>query len=64
MTSVDVQCRSDRTDRIRVRVTYETQALSDDEAARTLKSLYPGREVIMLNVDPTGETGGGIYCAT
>ncbi|WP_209010697.1 agmatine/peptidylarginine deiminase [Labrenzia sp. PHM005] len=37
---------------------------TDHEAATTLKALYPGREVIALNVDPLGETGGGIHCAT
>ncbi len=36
-----------------------------DLAARdTLQSLYPNREIVMLNVDPLGEVGGGIHCAT
>jgi agmatine deiminase len=36
-----------------------------DEAARNMLSkLYPSREVIMLNVDPIGEAGGGIHCST
>ncbi len=36
-----------------------------DEAARsTLAELYPEREIVMLNVDPIGEAGGGIHCAT
>jgi len=36
-----------------------------DEAARaTLSALYPEREVITLNVDAIGESGGGIHCAT
>lgn len=36
-----------------------------DEKARTiLRQLYPGREVVSLNVDPLGEAGGGIHCAT
>jgi len=36
-----------------------------DEAARaTLAELYPDREIVMLNVDPIGEAGGGIHCAT
>lgn len=37
---------------------------TDAEAVRTLRGLYPGREVVTLNVDPIGETGGGIHCAT
>ncbi|MEP3276351.1 MAG: agmatine deiminase family protein [Stappiaceae bacterium] len=38
---------------------------SKDEAAQTMLSdLYPDREIVMLNVDPIGETGGGIHCAT
>ena len=37
---------------------------ADAEAARILTRLYPGREVVQLNVDPIGETGGGIHCAT
>lgn len=37
---------------------------ADEEAASTLKALYPGREVITLNVDAIGEVGGGIHCAT
>jgi len=39
-------------------------ALADAEAASTLKRLYPGREIVTLNVDPIGECGGGIHCAT
>lgn len=36
-----------------------------DENARTiLQQLYPGREIVSLNVDPLGEAGGGIHCAT
>lgn len=36
-----------------------------DEIARTaLGRHYPGREIVMLNVDPLGEAGGGIHCAT
>ena len=34
------------------------------EAVRILAALYPGREIVSLNVDPIGETGGGIHCAT
>ncbi len=37
---------------------------TDAEAVSILRKLYPGREVIALNVDPVGETGGGIHCAT
>ncbi len=37
---------------------------TDEEAARVLAALYPGREIVSLNVDPIGETGGGIHCAT
>ncbi len=36
----------------------------DEEAASILKTLYPGREVVTLNIDPVGEVGGGIHCAT
>ena len=36
----------------------------DAEAARILAGLYPGREVVALNVDAIGEVGGGIHCAT
>lgn len=36
-----------------------------DEIARdTLARHYPGREIVTLNVDPLGEMGGGIHCAT
>jgi agmatine deiminase len=37
---------------------------ADHAARRLLESLYPDREVVMLNVDPLGEVGGGIHCAT
>ena len=33
-------------------------------AQETLGEHYPGREIIALNVDPLGEVGGGIHCAT
>ena len=36
----------------------------DAEAKQTLGKLYPEREIVMLNVDPIGECGGGIHCAT
>ena len=38
----------------------ETDAIARD----ALQRHYPGREVVMLNVDPLGELGGGIHCAT
>lgn len=37
---------------------------SDAEAKAMLTELYPKREIVMLNVDPLGEIGGGIHCAT
>ena len=36
----------------------------DAEARDTLEKLYRGRKIITLNVDPIGEVGGGIHCAT
>ncbi|MEN0001232.1 MAG: agmatine deiminase family protein [Pseudomonadota bacterium] len=38
----------------------ETDAIAQDALARH----YPGRQIIMLNVDRLGELGGGIHCAT
>ncbi len=37
---------------------------ADAEAKSILEKLYPGRTVLSLNVDPIGEAGGGIHCAT
>lgn len=37
---------------------------TDIEARAILQKLYPDREVVTLNVDPIGEVGGGIHCAT
>ncbi len=37
---------------------------ADEEAARVLAQLYPGREIVSLNTDAIGEVGGGIHCAT
>jgi agmatine deiminase len=37
---------------------------TDAEAKATLAALYKGREVATLNIDPIGEVGGGIHCAT
>lgn len=36
-----------------------------DEAARAvLAGLYPGREVVMVDIDAIAEGGGGIHCST
>jgi agmatine deiminase len=37
---------------------------ADAQARETLASLYPDREIMLLNVDALGENGGGIHCAT
>ncbi len=37
---------------------------ADADAKSVLQKLYPGREIVSLNVDPIGEAGGGIHCAT
>jgi agmatine deiminase len=37
---------------------------ADAEAAEILADLYPGREIVMLNIDPVGEVGGGMHCTT
>ncbi|WP_231704032.1 agmatine deiminase family protein [Cochlodiniinecator piscidefendens] len=39
-------------------------AETDQIAETKLKQHYPDREIVMLNVDPLGELGGGIHCAT
>ena len=39
-------------------------AEADAEAAAILAKLYPGREIVTLNIDTVGEVGGGIHCAT
>jgi agmatine deiminase len=36
----------------------------DEEAARIIGQLYPGREIVSINTDAIGEVGGGIHCAT
>lgn len=36
----------------------------DSEVSGVLKELYPGREVVMMNIDTIGQVGGGIHCAT
>lgn len=38
----------------------ETDRIAKDALMRH----YPAREIVMLNVDPLGEMGGGIHCAT
>lgn len=37
---------------------------TDAIARKALARHYPGREIVMLNVDLLGELGGGIHCAT
>ena len=37
---------------------------ADEEARDILSGLYPGREIVMLDIDPIGEAGGGVHCAT
>ncbi|HAR52352.1 agmatine deiminase family protein [Roseovarius nubinhibens] len=37
---------------------------ADKIARAALARHYPGREIVTLNVDPLGEMGGGIHCAT
>ncbi|MEL6504526.1 MAG: agmatine deiminase family protein [Pseudomonadota bacterium] len=37
---------------------------TDQIAREALARHYPDREIVMLNVDPLGELGGGIHCAT
>ena len=37
---------------------------TDPAAEEALARHYPGREIVLLNVDPLGELGGGIHCAT
>ena len=37
---------------------------TDAHAVHALKAAYPGHEVIALDIDPLGELGGGIHCAT
>ncbi|MHA7777673.1 agmatine deiminase family protein [Roseibium sp. M-1] len=37
---------------------------TDAIAQATLERHYPGRQVVMLDVDALGEVGGGIHCAT
>ena len=37
---------------------------ADTTAKELLQKLYPGREVVSLDIDPIGRAGGGIHCAT
>ena len=37
---------------------------ADRAAAGTLRTLYPGREVVQIDIDPIASGGGGIHCAT
>jgi agmatine deiminase len=37
---------------------------ADAKARSILRSLYPGRKIVPLNIDAVGEAGGGIHCAT
>jgi len=37
---------------------------ADGVASKILGELYPGREIVSLNVDAIGEAGGGIHCTT
>ena len=37
---------------------------ADAKAQALLRSLYPGRKIVALNIDAIGESGGGIHCAT
>ena len=39
-------------------------ALADDNARQTLRDLFPGREVVPLNIDGIAAGGGGIHCLT
>jgi agmatine deiminase len=37
---------------------------TDAEAQASIGALYPGREVVTLEIDALGQSGGGIHCAT
>ncbi len=37
---------------------------ADEKAKATLADLYPGRKIVMLDIDNVGQVGGGIHCAT
>ena len=70
-----VNIRSDKNDFVASYVNYYTcngaviaaqfgDKTADAHARQLLQSVYPGRAVEMLNIDPIGEAGGGIHCAT
>lgn len=37
---------------------------TDEDAAKILGQLYPGRKIVSINTDAIGEAGGGIHCST
>ncbi|MFK0165536.1 agmatine/peptidylarginine deiminase [Rhizobium sp. NPDC090279] len=37
---------------------------ADEKAKAMLANLYPGRKIVMLDIDNVGQVGGGIHCAT
>ena len=39
-------------------------AEADTRCRDLLKSLYPGREVVQINIDPIAAGGGGIHCVS
>ena len=39
-------------------------ATADGNAAQALRELFPGREVVPLNIDGVAAGGGGIHCMT
>ena len=39
-------------------------AQADAAAREALQRLYPGREIVMLNIDGIAAGGGGIHCST
>lgn len=39
-------------------------AKSDEEAKKKLKTLFPGREIVQINIDAIAAGGGGIHCTT
>jgi agmatine deiminase len=37
---------------------------ADAKAVEILTQFYPGRKIVSLDIDPIGESGGGIHCST
>lgn len=37
---------------------------ADDAARDVLAELFPGREIVLVDIDPLAAGGGGIHCAT